>query len=174
MPAPSCGVLTAACSQRGGGLDSLNPEQSSRGRVPHLEGRVSGGPGVHCPCPGLPCLAKHCPWWSRQGHQEVSPCDILPFPVTKEPESFGSMLELSWRGTKPIELGNGQTRKFLLDGDEVIITGEGSHAPSCISLLSCAVPLAVQPSVLLGSTPAFPGLCLLALSLAPALATRSF
>jgi fumarylacetoacetase len=43
----------------------------------------------------------------------------------KEPESFGSMLELSWRGTKPIELGTmGQTRTFLLDGDEVIITGE--------------------------------------------------
>uniref|UniRef100_A0A8C9J252 Fumarylacetoacetase n=1 Tax=Panthera tigris altaica TaxID=74533 RepID=A0A8C9J252_PANTA len=40
-----------------------------------------------------------------------------------EPESFGSLLELSWRGTKAVDLGNGQTRKFLLDGDEVIITG---------------------------------------------------
>lgn len=38
------------------------------------------------------------------------------------------MLELSWRGTKAIELGHGHTRKFLLDGDEVVITGEGSQA----------------------------------------------
>lgn len=38
------------------------------------------------------------------------------------------MLELSWRGTRAIELGSGHTRKFLLDGDEVIITGEGGHA----------------------------------------------
>lgn len=52
----------------------------------------------------------------------------LPFPVMKEPESFGSLLELSWRGTRAVELGNGQTRKFLLDGDEVIITGEGGRA----------------------------------------------
>mmetsp|Transcript_31899 Transcript_31899/g.123786 ORF Transcript_31899/g.123786 Transcript_31899/m.123786 type:complete len:91 (-) Transcript_31899:2188-2460(-) len=41
-----------------------------------------------------------------------------------EPESFASMLELAWRGTKPIQLGgeNGE-RKFLHDLDEVIITG---------------------------------------------------
>ncbi|EDL06858.1 fumarylacetoacetate hydrolase, isoform CRA_b, partial [Mus musculus] len=40
-----------------------------------------------------------------------------------DPESFGSMLELSWKGTKAIDVGQGQTRTFLLDGDEVIITG---------------------------------------------------
>lgn len=39
------------------------------------------------------------------------------------PDSFGSMLELSWRGTKTIELNGGQTRKFIQDGDEVIIRG---------------------------------------------------
>uniref|UniRef100_A0A4W3H444 Fumarylacetoacetase n=1 Tax=Callorhinchus milii TaxID=7868 RepID=A0A4W3H444_CALMI len=39
------------------------------------------------------------------------------------PDSFGSMLELSWKGTKSVDLGNGQKRKFLQDGDEVIITG---------------------------------------------------
>ncbi len=31
------------------------------------------------------------------------------------------MIELSWRGTKPIDLGNGVTRKFLQDGDEVLL-----------------------------------------------------
>ncbi|KAM4597002.1 fumarylacetoacetase isoform 2-T2 [Fundulus diaphanus] len=41
----------------------------------------------------------------------------------KNPESFGSMLELSWRGSKSIDVGGGKTRTFLKDGDEVVITG---------------------------------------------------
>ncbi len=35
-------------------------------------------------------------------------------------ESRGSMLERTWRGTEPLELPTGETRKFLEDGDEVI------------------------------------------------------
>jgi len=38
---------------------------------------------------------------------------------------FGSMLELSWAGTKSIELHNGDSRKFLLNNDTVIIKGYG-------------------------------------------------
>jgi fumarylacetoacetase len=38
-------------------------------------------------------------------------------------ESRGSMLELSWKGTEPIQLPSGEVRKFLEDGDEVIIRG---------------------------------------------------
>ena len=34
-----------------------------------------------------------------------------------EPDSYGSMLELAWRGTKPLRLPNGQSRTFLEDGD---------------------------------------------------------
>lgn len=34
---------------------------------------------------------------------------------------FGSMLELAWRGTKPIEMKGGGERKFILDGDTVIM-----------------------------------------------------
>ena len=34
------------------------------------------------------------------------------------------MLELCWKGTKAVDLGNGLTRKFLQDGDEVIMTGK--------------------------------------------------
>jgi fumarylacetoacetase len=36
--------------------------------------------------------------------------------------SFGSMLELTWRGQKPIDLADGTTRTFLEDGDEVTMT----------------------------------------------------
>ncbi len=39
------------------------------------------------------------------------------------PESFGSMLELTWRGENPIEMPDGTTRKFLLDGDTVVLRG---------------------------------------------------
>ncbi|MCF6350438.1 MAG: fumarylacetoacetase [Flavobacteriaceae bacterium] len=37
------------------------------------------------------------------------------------PDSYGSMLELSWRGTKPVKLNNGSERKFINDFDEVIM-----------------------------------------------------
>jgi fumarylacetoacetase len=39
------------------------------------------------------------------------------------PDSFGSMLELSWRGSKPVQFPNGETRSFLQDGDRVTMTG---------------------------------------------------
>lgn len=40
-----------------------------------------------------------------------------------EPESFGSMLELSWGGKNPLSLTNGQQRSFIEDGDRVTIRG---------------------------------------------------
>ncbi|WP_372973356.1 fumarylacetoacetase [Muriicola sp.] len=39
------------------------------------------------------------------------------------PDSFGSMLELSWQGSKEIPLSDGTTRKFLKDNDTVIMKG---------------------------------------------------
>ncbi|XP_043991844.1 fumarylacetoacetase isoform X3 [Gambusia affinis] len=61
----------------------------------------------------------------------VRPGDLLasgtisgPVSVSsKNPGSFGSMLELSWRGSKSIDIGGGETRTFLKDGDEITITG---------------------------------------------------
>jgi len=41
----------------------------------------------------------------------------------KEKSERGCMLELTWRGTEPIELPSGETRPFLEDGDEVIMKG---------------------------------------------------
>jgi len=38
-------------------------------------------------------------------------------------DSRGCLLELSWRGTEPIALPNGETRTFLADGDEVSVRG---------------------------------------------------
>jgi fumarylacetoacetase len=36
-------------------------------------------------------------------------------------DSRGCLLELTWRGTEPLTLPNGEARKFLEDGDEVIL-----------------------------------------------------
>jgi fumarylacetoacetase len=36
-------------------------------------------------------------------------------------ESRGCLLELTWRGAEPLTLPGGETRKFLEDGDEVIL-----------------------------------------------------
>ena len=39
------------------------------------------------------------------------------------PDSYGSLLELTWRGSNPIQLPNGEERKFLQDGDRLTIMG---------------------------------------------------
>lgn len=41
----------------------------------------------------------------------------------KSEDSFGSMLELSWSGTKPLKLKDGSERKFIEDNDTVIMRG---------------------------------------------------
>lgn len=63
-------------------------------------------------------------------HHTVTGCNINPGDMMasgtisgSEPNSYGSMLELSWAGTKPVKLANGEERKFLQDNDEVTLTG---------------------------------------------------
>jgi len=41
----------------------------------------------------------------------------------KERSERGCLLELTWRGTEPLELPSGEQRRFLEDGDEVIMKG---------------------------------------------------
>ncbi|MEN9302743.1 MAG: hypothetical protein RL264_1172 [Bacteroidota bacterium] len=38
-------------------------------------------------------------------------------------DSYGSMLELAWKGTKPLKMNDGSERKFILDNDTVIMRG---------------------------------------------------
>ena len=40
-----------------------------------------------------------------------------------EPNSFGSMLELTWRGQNPLKLSDGTERKFIEDHDTIIMKG---------------------------------------------------
>jgi len=41
----------------------------------------------------------------------------------ESPDSFGSMLELTWRGEKPLKLSDGTERKFINDNDTVTLKG---------------------------------------------------
>ncbi|MBA4745815.1 MAG: fumarylacetoacetase [Muricauda sp.] len=75
---------------------------------------------------------KHMYWNMAQqlAHHTVNGCNINIGDMMasgtisgKEENSFGSMLELSWGGTKSIKLKNGSERKFIEDGDTVIMRG---------------------------------------------------
>lgn len=55
----------------------------------------------------------------------VRPGDLFASGTVSGPtrEQFGSLLEITWNGTEPLELDNGTIRTFLEDGDTVAITG---------------------------------------------------
>jgi len=73
---------------------------------------------------------KHMYWNMRQqlAHHTVNGCnirggDMIASGTISGPDtgSFGSMLEISWRGTKPIQMPDGTERKFIADGDTVVM-----------------------------------------------------
>jgi fumarylacetoacetase len=75
---------------------------------------------------------QHLYWNMAQmiAHHTVNGCnlqtgDLLASGTISGPEegSFGSMLEITWRGAKPLRLPDGSERRFLQDGDTVILRG---------------------------------------------------
>lgn len=63
-------------------------------------------------------------------HQTVNGCninvgDMYASGTISGPaeDSYGSMLELSWKGTKPLKMPDGSERKFIQDGDTIIMKG---------------------------------------------------
>jgi len=72
-------------------------------------------------------------YWSisqQLSHHTVSGCNLEPGDLLASgtisgatEESRGCMLELTWRGANPLKLPNGETRKWLEDGDRLTITG---------------------------------------------------
>jgi len=79
---------------------------------------------------------KHMYWNMNQqlAHHTVNGCnvncgDILASGTISGPEqgSFGSMLEISWKGTKPVKMPDGSERKFILDGDSIIFNGRAKN-----------------------------------------------
>eukprot|EP00088_Acartia_fossae_P068828 TRINITY_DN8808_c0_g1_i1.p1 TRINITY_DN8808_c0_g1~~TRINITY_DN8808_c0_g1_i1.p1 ORF type:complete len:421 (-),score=116.64 TRINITY_DN8808_c0_g1_i1:126-1388(-) len=75
---------------------------------------------------------KYMYWTMKQQlvHHSITGCNMNPGDLLAsgtisgpEPSTFGSMLELSWRGSKPLKMDDGTERKFLQDGDTVIMEG---------------------------------------------------
>jgi len=63
-------------------------------------------------------------------HQTVNGCNINVGDMYASgtisgptPDSYGSMLEIAWKGTKPVKMPDGTDRSFIHDGDTVIMKG---------------------------------------------------
>ena len=79
---------------------------------------------------------KHMYWNMNQqlAHHTINGCnvncgDMFASGTISGPEvgSFGSMLEISWKGTKPVKMPDGSERKFVQDGDSVIFNGRAKN-----------------------------------------------
>jgi fumarylacetoacetase len=97
----------------------------------HLEVSLQGEKMAQ---PHRVCLSnfKYLYWSLAQqvAHHTVNGCNLQPGDLLASgtisgptPDSYGSLLELAWRGTRPLQLPGGEQRVFLLDGDRVTFTG---------------------------------------------------
>ncbi|MCH2022211.1 MAG: fumarylacetoacetase [Saprospiraceae bacterium] len=77
---------------------------------------------------------KHMYWTMTQqlAHHTVNGCNVNVGDMCASgtisgptPDSYGSMLEISWKGTKPVDMPDGTQRRFINDGDTVIMRGWG-------------------------------------------------
>lgn len=75
---------------------------------------------------------KYMYWNMNQqlAHHTVNGCNIKAGDMMasgtisgNDESAYGSMLEISWKGTKPIAMPDGSERKFILDNDTVIMRG---------------------------------------------------
>jgi fumarylacetoacetase len=121
-PAP-LPYLSDEADRKAGGFDMalevhlLTPEMRARGDAPF---RVSRG------------SFRDMYWTLAQmlAHHASNGCNLRPGDVLGSgtvsgdaPDARGCLLERTWRGSEPLELPGGETRRFLEDGDEVILRG---------------------------------------------------
>jgi fumarylacetoacetase len=75
---------------------------------------------------------KYMYWTMEQqlAHHTVNGCNVNVGDIMAsgtisgpDPSEYGSMMELTWRGTKPIKLNDGTERKFVNDFDTITIKG---------------------------------------------------
>ncbi len=87
-------------------------------------------------------------YWTMEqqlAHHTVNGCninvgDMMASGTISGPEKhqFGSMLELSWRGTNPLKMKDGSERKFINDHDTVILRGWCKKGDLRIGFGECA------------------------------------
>lgn len=107
--------------QREGALDLelevliLTPGMAEKGLPPHRVALSS---------------SRHMYWTAAQlvAHHTSNGCNLRPGDLfgsgtisAPDADGFGSLLESTFGGTRPIEFPSGETRQFLEDGDEVVL-----------------------------------------------------
>lgn len=121
-PAPLA-YLTDDADQAGGGIDVALEVFLSSSRM-----RAEGVAPVRLSRSRLGDLY----WTPAQllAHHTSNGCNLQPGDLLgsgtvsgEAKDARGCLLELTWRGTEPITLPTGETRRFLEDGDEVVMRG---------------------------------------------------
>ena len=115
--------LNGAADQAQGGFDIdfqvllLTPKMRAAGEAPHVLSRSN---------------ASMLYWTVAQmvAHHTSNGCNLQPGDLFGsgtvsglEPGTEGCLLEMTRGGRKPVTLPNGETRTYLMDGDEVIFRG---------------------------------------------------
>ncbi len=117
--------LFADADQRGGGLDLqlevllLTPAMRAAGLPGH---RLSVGNSRHLYWTVAQMVAHH-----ASGGCNLRPGDLFGTGTISAPEElgWGSLLEITKGGRAALELPSGETRRFLEDGDEIILRARG-------------------------------------------------
>jgi fumarylacetoacetase len=121
-PAP-LPYLSDPANERTGGITITLEVQLSSARM-----RAEGHPAMRVSVGSFTSMY----WTMAQlvAHHTSNGCNLLPGDLVASgtvsgasPESRGCLLERTWRGTEPLPLPTGETRRFLEDGDEVILRG---------------------------------------------------
>jgi fumarylacetoacetase len=90
---------------------------------------------------------KHMYWNMTQqlAHHAVNGCnircgDMMASGTISGPHegSYGSMLEIAWKGTKPVAMNDGSQRAFIHDGDTVVMRGHAERNGVRIGFGECS------------------------------------
>lgn len=107
----------------------------------HLQSAAMRAAGLP-PHPLSRGLASNMYWTVAQmlAHHAANGCDLRPGDLlgtgtisAPTPDGYGSLMELSAGGTAPVALPGGETRRFLEDGDEVLLSAIAS-APGYVPI----------------------------------------
>merc|ERR1711907_108186 len=86
-------------------------------------------------------------------HHSLTGCNMQPGDLLgtgtisgdSGPSSYGSMLEISWKGTKPVAMPDGSERKFIQNGDTVVMRGVCKGDGFNIGFVECTGTLLPNP-----------------------------
>ena len=116
-------------------------------------------PALAAPHPISKSNFRHLYWTIKQQlvHHSVTGCNLRPGDLLgsgtisgSDDTALGSMLELSWKGTREVKLSDGSTRKFLQDGDTVVMKGWSQGEGFRVGVGECVgrvLPVGAGPEV---------------------------